>query len=181
VTFELSSHEVMRGIKVRDGQLVLRPAGTAMAGEVFQAAVLGAFLAPLVVRGWWLLAPVVGYLVVDKVAVLWTAVRADDHQVTVRNRWTRRRISFPDIERVTAVDATWWYRRPVLMGVSDDGIGWAFLLGAVVDRRGKTYWCDAITSGRGTDEGGIVDPPPAAMKMATLDRWVTEHRATTTS
>lgn len=177
VAFQLSSHEVMRGIKVRDGRLVLRPSGPAMVTDLFHASVLGFVFAPLVLTGWWLLAPVALYLVVDKLAVIRTTVVADEHRVTVTNRWTRRRLPFHDIRTVSTTDARWWYRRPVLMGVDDDGIGWDYLLGTVVDRRGKAHWCDAVTSGRTADEGGIVDPPPAIMKMNALRRWIDVHQS----
>src|ERR1700730_18250479 len=90
--FTLSSHEVMRGLKVHDGHLLLRPSGATLSNALLDVIVpVVAGVLAVVAGGWWVLITVPALLmVVDAVQRLRVAVNAGPDCIVVRNRRRRR-------------------------------------------------------------------------------------------
>jgi hypothetical protein len=178
VDFELSSHEVMRGVKVRDGKLVLRPFGGTLAGNAVDA-LFGAALAvwALVAGGLWVVfAPVWIYSVVESVAKLRLAAVADDRTLVIRNRWRTHRIEIADVGNVFVDDVEWWFRAPTYTGTRPHLFGPRAWLIGVVQVGGRRYECETLVSTPNREDVES-DPTPAEMKTATLARWIDTVRA----
>jgi hypothetical protein len=176
VAFQLSSHEVMRGIKVRDGKLVLRPWGWYFAGSYLDVPVALALLWWAVwAGGFWLLSvPFLVWMAIESAARARVAVFATPTKVTVRNRFRTHRVDVSDVSRVRTEIVEWTLRQPVnlFMRASLTGREWQI---GVIDVGGRLIECDALVSMPPSQ--GQMDPTAAAMKAATLHRWVTAHLA----
>lgn len=176
VGFELSAHEVMRGIRVRDDQLVLRPWGWYFVGSYLDAPVaLGLLWWAVSAGGFWLLgAPYLAWTAIESAARARGAVFATPTTVTIRNRFRTHRVDIADVSHVRTDIVEWTLRQPVLLFMRPSFTGCEWQIG-VVDVGGRVTECDALVS---TPPGqGQPDPTAAAMKAATLARCVVEHRA----
>jgi hypothetical protein len=79
--FELTAQEVMLGIKVRDGRLVLRPSGLILLGTCVDVVVTTALLVASVVAsgGWLVFFPFIAYQLVEALARLRARERGTRH------------------------------------------------------------------------------------------------------
>lgn len=167
--FELSPHEVMRGIKVRDGRLVLRPAGLMLALSTLDALVGLAVLGAAILLGGasWLLAPMSVWLAVDGALRVRAAVVAGPDSVTIRNRWRTRSVPISTNLTIGVDERDGMFRAPAYTFMSWwPGREWEQ---GYVTLEGKRMWCDALTSAP-TDTSEY--PNPTRMKIATLRRWL---------
>jgi hypothetical protein len=168
----------MRGLKVRNGALVLRPSGLLLFNSALDV-VLGGGLAVAagVAGGPWLVA-VGAYLALiagDAVLRLRVEVVTDAEAVTVRNRWQTERVPIGAIARVHTDVVRWHFRQPayVFHGWWPGGRDWE--IGVIDTTDGHRIESDALISvPNGDDE---VDPTPARMKIDALNRWLAELSA----
>ena len=170
VQFELSAHEVMRGIKVRDDELVLRPSGLVLTGTGLDI-VVGAGLAVLaIVQGalWWLAGAYGAVVLVDGAARLRVAVVASQSTLTIRNRWRTRVVPLAGVHGVGVSEHEWLLRRPFYFGVGSSPFSMYWEMGFASAPGGRIS-CDALISAPQNDQA---DPTPARMKIATLQRWI---------
>ena len=174
--FKLTPHEVMRGIHVRKGRLVLRPAGV-VSGLSALDGVVGVAGTVLIVRaaGFWLIVlPYALFLAADGMLRLRVSVVASRTEIVVRNRWRRHGVALGDFSGVAVETVEWWFRSPFYVFTRWSGPeDWQ--VGVVHTRNGARLQCDALIS---APEGDFVEPSPARMKVAALNRWL---QATTSS
>jgi hypothetical protein len=173
--FTLTSHEVMRGLKVHAGDLILRPGGAALFNTVLDVAapIVAAVLA-IVAGGWWALitAPAL-LMLVDAVQRLRVAVIAGSDCVVVRNRRRLRVVPISEFNVATIELVRWFIRQPLY--VFHGWLPWRrYEICVIRTTSGKEIQCDALVSW----PGDLVDPSPIAMKVSALNRWVDAHRAT---
>jgi hypothetical protein len=171
--FKLSAHEVMRGIKLRDGRLSMRPSGLVILDTILDALLGIAIVAGAVIGGgaWWLVAPYGAFLAVDGTVRLRVSVTADQRIVTVRNRWRTHDFPLERIDSVEPQQVEWLFRSPAYAFT-----GWCgrrqWEVGAI-RAGGNQFLCDALISlPREPDS----DPTPTEMKVAALERWIATVR-----
>jgi hypothetical protein len=172
--FSLTPHEVMRGIKVRDGKLRLRPSGLMLFGTVLDALLAAIVGTVAALHGGWSIAIVPVAVIVCADALMRTrlAVVATAGEVVVRNRWTRNRIAIPEIDvtRVESVEGLKY--QPVWAFV-----GWLPLreweIGVIRLSDGSEVQCRALISPPRTDGA---DRTPTQMKVESLTRWIAAQR-----
>jgi len=174
VEFRLSSHEVMRGIKVRDGRLVLRPAAGSYLFASMEVAMV-AFTGAIAVWGVGVsifTAVITALIAADALPRFRVALIADDTLVTVHNRWRTHRIPIESIDAVRVGIVRSRFR----LGL---GIGWnpfahdEITIG-VVQAGATAYECEALLAPESRRRA--VDPSPAAMKIDVLNRWIAAVR-----
>lgn len=177
-TFVLTPHETMRGIRVKDGGLVLRPVGWVQAacGIEFALACVAAAAMAGAGGAWRLLVPVAIACAVNAVQRARVAVIATSSEVTVRNRWSTRRIPLPDILEVTTEVKLWSFRQPAYVFTRTAIAGRRWEVGVLAVRPGSTLECDALVSAAPVNEIAN-DATPAAMKAEALGRWVEVHQS----
>lgn len=174
--FELTAHEVMRGIVVRDGELVLRPAGWLRAACSAEAIVVlvGAVVLARRGAGWWLLVPPLLALAAYLLRGAMVSVRASGARIVVRNRWSTRSIALEEVAQVLVDQALGERHRPELL-VSATNLGRDWEVGVIRSVSGPPIWCDALVSiGETEPSAGATH---ATTKVEALRRWIAEHRA----
>ncbi len=188
--FRLSAHEVMRGIKVDDGRLILRPSGGFQLATITDGA-LGMGILPVAVANasrsgmWWLLlGPFSLALIVDALARTRVRVSADQHKIQVRNKWRTLHVPLSQVNECRSEIVRWRIKAPWFAGRRSQYPFSAepWLVGTVVTHEGVVVIADALMglppSGAlmtpPPPEGGTFDPVvdyPVAMKAAALARW----------
>lgn len=172
-TFVLTPHGIMRGIRVKDDVLVLRPIGWVQAACWIESALACAAAAAMAAAGgaWWLLVPVAAALAVNAVQRARVAVFATASAVTIRNRWSKRQVPLKEILETTIEAELWPFRQPAYVFTRTAVGGRRWEVGRIAVRSGSTLECDALVSRAGANDTET-QPTPAAMKAEALDRWV---------
>lgn len=176
-TFVLSPHEAMRGIRVKDGVLMLRPIGWVQAacGIEFALACVGAAAMAAAGGAWLLLVPVAVAFAISAVLRGRVAVFATASVVTVRNRWSKRRVALHEILGTTTELKLWSFRQPAYVFTRTAIAGSRWEVGGIAVRSGSTLECDALVSAAPVNETAG-EATPAAMKAEALGRWVAVHQ-----
>lgn len=175
VGFHLTPHEVMRGLKVRDGALVLRPSGMLLFNNGLDVVFGGFFaVAAVLAGGAWLIviAVYMAAIAVSGILRLRVAVIADSEAVTVRGRWRTERIPVDKIATVRVDMVHWTFRQPAYTfhGWWPGGYDWE--IGVLKTTDGRRVECDALISAPAGENDR--DPTPARMKIDALRRWLVE-------
>jgi hypothetical protein len=184
--FHLSSHEVMRGIKVKNGRLVMRPYGPFQFGTIADL-VVGLVTLCLVIMAdrvsspWLLVAGFLLAVAVDAVGRLRVQVVADEEYVHVRNKWRTRHVPLVEVLECRSDVVRWQVKAPWFIGRRSRNPSFSkgelWLVGMIVTTGGRTVKSDALIGfpdpiGLGGDP--TLDPTvdcPVAMKVAALARW----------
>jgi hypothetical protein len=166
VDYRLTSHEVMLGLKLRDGRLVIRQSGGVIAWSIIR---LG-FGWVLVVLGFgagavgWVLVPYGAWFAID--GLLWTRCRVvlSPDGVRVTNRFRRRQVDLDDFD-VRVVTQRRWF--PVL---PQSTFSWypPYEFGEAFLDDGIRLRLDALV---GIPGDRAPDPSPVATKVAALERY----------
>lgn len=179
--FVLTSHEVMRGIRVKQNVLVLRPIGWVQAACWIELLLASVVAAALVTAGgaWWVVVPLALVVAVNAGLRGRVAVFATAESVTIRNRWSTRVLPLHEVRGVSVVVTHWPVRQPAYLLTSPSTTGREWDVGIICTRAGARLACDALVSGPSAEAPGA-DDSPAAMKVDALHRWIVTHGATGT-
>ncbi|MGE3620695.1 MAG: hypothetical protein AB7L84_09550 [Acidimicrobiia bacterium] len=171
MTFKLSAHEVMRGIKVDDDRILrLKPIGWVVAASTLEAFLaIAVILAAILLRSIWLVAlPLLAVFAADAFKRSRVAVTASTTEIVIVNRWRKHSVPISDVADVTIEKVSWSFRAPAYL-MTRSGPGREWLIGIVETATGSIQ-CDALVSSPRSDDTS--DPTPAEMKVDVLRRWL---------
>jgi hypothetical protein len=167
VAFELTSHEVMRGLKLRDERLVIRVSGGAMVWSVVRMAFGSVWVSISLQGGGGFLFPLIGVAIVAE-AALWlrcrVVVRPDRLEVT--NPLRRHDLDLADVVGVVvAVETRWLVPEPRF------GVSWfpKYEVGEVVCGHRDRISVAALIGSPDTSTSAL---SPVQMKVAALNRYL---------
>ena len=171
--FKLSPHEVMRGLKVKDGHLVLRPSGLILFNTCLDFA-FGVAVAVfgVVMGGLWIVLSIAGAVAMDAILRMRVAVTVGRDDVIVKNRTRNHRLPVARIAEARVEKVRWLLRQPAYLGHGASPFGWEWLIGVIRTTDGGRVQCDALISAPERKDATDVNATPAEPKIEALNRWL---------